>query len=457
MWKADAKGDAVRIVTPATCDLWQAAVTVLEMYRRSQPVAPDSRLPAVVHDCIARKPEVEILAMTPTRLESWLVEELDLGIAEGISQKMLDGGRVLALARGNVSCVMRELGVKTGSAKWFQVKLLLAVSTAADAIPNPHEVTDMEGTVRQCGISLVLSQCLAMDVSKRPATSLAVLELLGAEEKLDGSINLSLAAGFNVLPPSASVPVENQHEDEDVDSTYRGLVALFEGHSELQLAMNMGASWLAVLSHENTDARACALDAYCGLWVRHAENIKELALSPRANWCVENFNYACFERIAHSMWSSGHAPSRLTSIDLSHLGMINGNVLEVLLGEYFRPFRQQPDPEEGFGGSLNPGIPTLEMLNLNSCQLPGVIPSAGLIGCPRLRELDLGGCSFTGPALDKVMAALRPASESLEKLNLGGSKIGGSIPAAVDMAHFTALSELQLYGMDLTGMHVYGS
>jgi hypothetical protein len=52
------------------------------------------------------------------------------------------------------------------------------------------------------------------------------------------------------------------------------------------------------------------------------------------------------------------------------------------------------------------------------------------------------------------MADLQPASKSLVKLNLGLNKIGGSIPAAGDIAQFSVLSELQLYNMELTGSFV---
>jgi hypothetical protein len=220
-------------------------------------------------------------------------------------------------------------------------------------------------------------------------------------------MDLSSSAGFNALPSAASAPVQ-PHEDEDIESTYAGLVALFEGNSDLQSAMNVGASWLAVLSHDNTSARTCALDAYCGLLMRHAEHIDELVLTPRAHWHVENFSNDCFERIACAIWSRGFAPSRLKSINLSHLCMINENILEVLL--CYHSQRQQLDDDEGFDETVNPlarpllsshdiptsGIPTLEALNLNSCRLPGIIPSRGLAGCPCLRELDLGGCNYTG-------------------------------------------------------------
>ena len=54
-----------------------------------------------------------------------------------------------------------------------------------------------------------------------------------------------------------------------------------------------------------------------------------------------------------------------------------------------------------------------------------------------------------GPPLNETVQLLAPLASTLEKLNLGGNKLGGTITD--DIAAFTKLTELTLNGMGLDG------
>ena len=55
----------------------------------------------------------------------------------------------------------------------------------------------------------------------------------------------------------------------------------------------------------------------------------------------------------------------------------------------------------------------------------------------------------TGPPLPETLRLLAPLAPTLEKLNLGYNKLGGTITD--DIAAFTKLTELELFGMGLEG------
>ena len=57
--------------------------------------------------------------------------------------------------------------------------------------------------------------------------------------------------------------------------------------------------------------------------------------------------------------------------------------------------------------------------------------------------------SCAGPPLPETLRLLAPLASNLEMLNLGGNKLGGSI--IDDIAAFTKLTALLLYGMGLEG------
>ena len=376
MWKNEAGAPGFsRQLTPATSDLWQASVTVLELFGRFPPMAPELDHAEAVYRCVNRKSQDVVLAMSPTQVERWIVDNLAFPKASGIAARNIDGLRMLELARGGLKPILNATGLKTGSGKMLQMVIQRNVSTEVDAVPPLHDVTDISGATRQCGVGLLLLRSLNANNAKRPASAREALEVLGAQAK-PNNFDISSAAGFRALPPLLATVSSGSHEDNDIEVTYSGLVFLFENDGRLALALTSCANWLAVISPENTGARARALEAFCALWRRHADHFTELALSPRAHWRVENFDAECFRQIALAMRSSGRSPRSLTSIDLSYQRFLGANVLEMLLHD--------------------DGVASLFTLNLASCQIPGVVPLTGLSCCSRLRELNLNGCRLTG-------------------------------------------------------------
>ena len=61
--------------------------------------------------------------------------------------------------------------------------------------------------------------------------------------------------------------------------------------------------------------------------------------------------------------------------------------------------------------------------------------------------------SCTGPPLDETLRLLAPLAPKLEKLSLGSNNLGGTITD--DIAAFTKLTELGLWGMGLEGECLY--
>ena len=63
--------------------------------------------------------------------------------------------------------------------------------------------------------------------------------------------------------------------------------------------------------------------------------------------------------------------------------------------------------------------------------------------------------SRAGPPLDETVRLLVPLASTLEKLNLGGNKLGGTITD--DIATFTKLTQLTLNEMSLDGEFPFGT
>ena len=59
---------------------------------------------------------------------------------------------------------------------------------------------------------------------------------------------------------------------------------------------------------------------------------------------------------------------------------------------------------------------------------------------------------FPGPSLDETLRMLKPLAPTLEVLVLSCNKLGGTITD--DIAAFTKLTKLDLFGMDLNGTFV---
>ena len=158
-------------ITPATSDVFQASLTVLEMYARAArwfgPGAL-SRLEAV-RECALRTPVSAVCAMTPAEAERWAVGKLGIDkLAGKIESAGIDGTKMLELSKMGLSDAKKA---HKGMSPVVHTKLkgvARGVSTPADAM---HEE-----------IAALLEKTLAVEVGERPSTVGKVLEMLGAAE-----------------------------------------------------------------------------------------------------------------------------------------------------------------------------------------------------------------------------------------------------------------------------------
>ena len=136
------------MLTPATSDLYQATMTMLEAHARflpnvralrdakSSPQEPAAR-------CAARTPESELAKMSPEQTEGWLAKmkvepQLENGvlISEGIA-----GARLIELVRASSpKDLIKPLALKNITrAKKLQQAIRRNMSTCADAIVHARE------------------------------------------------------------------------------------------------------------------------------------------------------------------------------------------------------------------------------------------------------------------------------------------------------------------------------
>ena len=184
-------------ITPATSDMSQVSLTVLEMHARaSRWFGPGavSRLEAV-GECASRVSSSVVCAMTPAEAEQWAVETLGIDkLAGKIDSAGIDGAKMLELSKMSLSDAKKA---HPGMSPVVHTKLkgvARGVSTSADAMPDK--------------IAALLEKTLAVDVGERPATAEAALEMLGAKKirkTLTLETDFSVVAGSVKKSPPATV------------------------------------------------------------------------------------------------------------------------------------------------------------------------------------------------------------------------------------------------------------
>ena len=164
--------DEERMLTPATSDLYQVAMTMFEAHARFLPnvralrdAKSSPQEPAFV--CAARTPDSELAKLSPEQAEGWLAEkkiepQLEKGvlIAEGIG-----GFRLIELARvSSPKNLMKLLALKNITrAKKLQMSICRNTSTRADAIIHAR-------------VGQAFAVCLAPEVGRRYSTASEVLK-----------------------------------------------------------------------------------------------------------------------------------------------------------------------------------------------------------------------------------------------------------------------------------------
>lgn len=371
--------DEWRTLTPATSDLYQVGMTMLEAHARALPLVG---LPAftprdAAARCAARTREEDLAALSPEQTEDWLAEKkieppLELG---ALVAKRVGGARLLELAAR-----------ATATAKDLMVALELKNLSRAKKLQNAirRNVSSRADAVAHAKVADVLCKCLAPAVGDRFATALDVLEALGATADFDHANQMAVlgditqAVGGDLLPPSAvSARVPDRHADAIVNATLGGLTKRLLRYDDVQGALTTCTEWIGVAS---PDARADAVSVFCKLWKECGGELRALELSraTHSHWCKDMLGgEGVMRRIAASL--SPSAAAGLERVDLSEQCELEAGVLEVLLGAC--------------------ALPRLRVIKLAHCQSAtgdcGSIPAT--IGqCEALEMLDLTNSNFTG-------------------------------------------------------------
>lgn len=160
-------------ITPAISDLFQVALTVLEMHARgSRWFGYGSiTMQEAVRECASRTPVEKVRAMSPTEAERWVVDQLGIDkLAGKIESAGIDGGKLIDLPK-----------LSLADAKKAHQGLSPPVHNKLKAVAR--NVSTPSDTMQE-GIATMLEKCLAVGVGERPATATDALRSLGRPTSL---------------------------------------------------------------------------------------------------------------------------------------------------------------------------------------------------------------------------------------------------------------------------------
>ena len=349
-------------ITPAISDLFQVALTVLEMHARgSRWFGYGSiTMQEAVRECASRTPVEKVRAMSPTEAERWVVDQLGIDkLAGKIESAGIDGGKLIDLPK-----------LSLADAKKAHQGLSPPVHNKLKAVAR--NVSTPSDTMQE-GIATMLEKCLAVGVGERPATAMDALRSLGQPTWYQEIIFKAKPEWFRMARSEVT-----EHSDETVATTLGGLAKALVLHGDAPGALSACAEWLGVASNVGT-ARENALAAYCNLWKRFGVDslrVLDLSRGARGHWRQDMLcGEGAVERLAQDVARSD-AP--IESIDLSEQPQLEGHLfLETLFSS-------------GFSSS------NLITLTLKNCKAAsGTIPAA-VGGCAVLQMLELSGCAFSG-------------------------------------------------------------
>ena len=126
---------AEKPLTAATSDLFQVALTVLEVHARQKLPGDAEAQGRMLEGCLRRTPAADVAKLSPLELEVWLVSDLGLRRLEGkVASKGVGGARMVKLCMTvDVSTarklVKEELGLTTGASIELTRQFLANVST----------------------------------------------------------------------------------------------------------------------------------------------------------------------------------------------------------------------------------------------------------------------------------------------------------------------------------------
>ena len=345
-------------VTPATCDLHQAALVVLEMHSRMGPPKQTKDNPSIrveaVRKCAARKPRKFVSDLSPADTERWIVEDLGFSKLNGmITSNSISGSMLFEIA----SLSLKEAKTKLPGLK--QKQIIDIINGSKQAVQSLCTASDF----MHPNVFALLEKSLSPRVTERPETASCALK-----ELMDHELHRH-------LPKGAKSKVF-EHNDEDVASTLGGLAKLMLLHGDVSSALNTSAKWVGMST--NAAMRTRARDAYCDLLKRHGVYVAEVELSrsTHSNWPPDMLQGGDFlAQLVNSIWWE-RRELNLVSFDFSEQPALEGEVLPTLLRAT--------------------GIPTLRNLTLRGCGLAtGGIPIS-IKYCTALVTLDLYDANHEG-------------------------------------------------------------
>ena len=357
-------------ITPATSDLFQASLTVLEVHARAArwfgPGAV-SRLEAV-RECAARVSSSSVCAMTPAEAERWAVETLGIGkLAGKIESAGIDGAKMLELSKMSLSDAKK-------AHKGMSAPVHTKLKGVAHGVSTPADVMHEK-------IAALLEKTLAVEVGEQPATVEEALRMLGAKAVYDREArkfetDFSVAVGGATVPPAAMVKA-TEHPDETVATTLGGLAKKLVIHGDVAGALASCAEWWGVASPG--EARNTAAGAYRNLWKRHGASFCSLDLS----------------RTARGHWDEGMMSGKETALCLAQ-DIVRSGASMIEMIDFFEQRNLEGPVLETLFSVYEFSLSTLIALKLVNCKnASGSIP-ASVCTCLLLKTLALQGCGFSG-------------------------------------------------------------
>ena len=209
-------------ITPATSDIFQVSLTVLEIYARAARwFGPGAvlRLEAV-HECASRTPISALCDMAPAEAERRAVVKLGISkLAGKIESAGIDGAKMIKLSKMSLSDAKIAHEGMPAPVHTKLKDVAHGVSTPAGAMPEE--------------IAALLEKTLAAEAGERPAEMRDVLQtLLGSE-----------AAWLEEAMQVIDLEEPTEHPDETVAATLGGLAKALVIHGDVTGALAACFEW----------------------------------------------------------------------------------------------------------------------------------------------------------------------------------------------------------------------
>ena len=412
------RGRASDLITPATSDLWAAAVLTLELFAQGSPDAfwgevdetGDGALErATLDHCLARTKGAG--GWSRAEVAAWAAEALSPALADVLAASKMDGASLLA-TRGRSFQGIVKGGKPLKLLDALKVDTSVTRSLSRFAIPP--------------SVAAMLRASLSASTAARPRTACDALKRIGArlrprKSELANETGAREVQSITNAPGAASLPRAARRppgflSDAEVGGLLSALVRRSARDRDDAARLAAAAEWCGISGEES---RADALAAYCGA-LREARTDHSLDVSLRNRGIWREPDAAAFETALAAATDARAGGARtLTAVDASHC-----RTLRCGTDALFRALEGSPiklvdlNYCASIAGPLPPalgGLRALQVLTLRECHaLVGPVPEF-LGACRALRVLRLRGCAALTGAPPAFLATL----PHLEHLDLG--------------------------------------